>query len=822
MKNFYSFLLVFLPWCANSQTNCNLVYLTTIENFDVYEHTLSGAIIYRAKMSIDADGCPRAYGPNNSGLDWTANAGYPGNWWGIVTDGNGDPIIQGSTDPYPGMYVSSTSLVQSGYTNSNPLRYVDSENIPYIALPSSLQSLAGIAKGDLAFARNSVNGQTSYAYFADTGPSGKLGEASMYLAAQLGINSSPKTGGTSQGIIDYIVFPQSGMGQGTHLDIGQINSQADAEYQAAGGANLLDCISAMYSLSCENTIPLSCGVTYSGSSSTEESKVSTYGCNTWTETGPERVHSIIPSANGTITATLSNFTGDLDVYILGSCDPSDCLGTVSSNSATYTGAIAGQLYYIVVDADDGSGSAYDLVVTCPVSSSTDDLTLSNGSITQNQVVPGNTIDVSVDQMYSGSELNDNLPGFVLNYYLSTDCNVSPDDILLGTDNSELGTDQTTETETATLVVPEGTAQGNYYVLCLADANQDMLESNEGNNTLCLNLEVLAASLICTGAVPLSCGINYHGEASVASSNVYTYGCNSWTESGPERVHSIIPVADGTIAASLTNFTGDLDVYILASCDPSDCVGSVASSSTTYTNALAGVTYYIVVDADDGSGSAYDLVVSCPVPPQPEDLFLTDLSLSASIVEQGQALTVNVTQNYSGMYNDAELEDIDVYYYLSADCSLSGSDVYLGSDLSNIGSDFPSNVESELLTIPLSTVAGTYYILVQTDAAEVHIEVNEGNNVLCSDMLTVTASQASFGKEESIPLLIYPNPTSDQLHIRCDVPIARIELCNKQGQEVKSFTAGAEVLDLSDCSRGIYFLKVVDFSGAQAVLRIIKN
>ncbi|MGE0560562.1 MAG: T9SS type A sorting domain-containing protein [Flavobacteriales bacterium] len=359
------FLFVFFSLHSVGQVVCDLTYLTTIENFDVYKHNPSGAILYRAKMAIDADGCPRAYGPNNSGLDWTANAGYPGNWWGIVTDVNGDPVIQGPGDPYPGMYVSSTSLVQTGYSNSNPLRYVDSENIPYIALPSALQSLANIAKGDLAYVRNTTNGNTCFAYFADTGPGGKLGEGSMALAVALGINSSPKTGGTSQPILDYVVFPQSGLGQGNHLSVAQINSMGQAELTAAGGLTLPDCLNAQApSLDCSNTVVLSCGVSYHGNSSAASSNVSTFGCNTWTETGPERVHSITPSVNGTITATISNYTGDLDVYILASCDAMDCLGTVSSSSATYSGAIAANTYYVVVDADDGSGSAYDIVVNC--------------------------------------------------------------------------------------------------------------------------------------------------------------------------------------------------------------------------------------------------------------------------------------------------------------------------------------------------------------------------------------------------------------------------------------------------------------------------
>lgn len=359
------FLLIFSSFHMLGQVVCDLTYLTTIENFDVYKHNPSGAILYRAKMAIDADGCPRAYGPNNSGLDWTANAGYPGNWWGIVTDVNGDPIIQNSSDPYPGMYVSSTSLVRTGYSNANPLRYVDSENIPYIALPSALQSLANIAKGDLAYVRNTTNGNTCFAYFADTGPGGKLGEGSMALAVALGINSSPKTGGTSQPILDYVVFPQSGLGQGNHLTVTQINNMGQAELTAAGGLTLPDCLNAQApTLDCSNSVVLSCGVSYHGNSSIASSNISTFGCNNWTETGPERVHSITPSINGTITASISNYTGDLDVYILASCDAMDCLGTVSSSSATYANAVTGTTYYVVVDADDGSGSAYDIIVNC--------------------------------------------------------------------------------------------------------------------------------------------------------------------------------------------------------------------------------------------------------------------------------------------------------------------------------------------------------------------------------------------------------------------------------------------------------------------------
>ncbi len=242
---------------AQSSVNCDLTLKTTIETFNVYKHNPSGAILFKAKMYIDADGSPRAYGPNNSGLDYTANGGHPGNWWGVVTNNSGNPIIQGSSGPYPGMYVSTTSLTNSAYPSTSPSHYVNSEAIPFFVLPSAVTSLGSIHLGDIGYVYNTLNGQGCYAVFADGGPAGSLGEGSIYLANQLGINSNARTGGTSQGVIDYIVFPNSGLGQGTIPTISQINSIGTAQINTVGGTGITSCISP--SSSCGTPSALSAG-----------------------------------------------------------------------------------------------------------------------------------------------------------------------------------------------------------------------------------------------------------------------------------------------------------------------------------------------------------------------------------------------------------------------------------------------------------------------------------------------------------------------------------------------------------------------------------
>ena len=171
----------------------------------------SGEVLwYTGGLQIDADGAPNAYGPHG-GLDFIGNAGKPGNWWGVVTDGDGNPIVQGNSDPAPGFYISTTALVDPSKKRADPIRYVDSATIPYISVPKDAVTSYGIHVGDLGYAYNINNQQGTWAIIADVGPKGKWGEGSIALAEALGIESSPKHGGCESGIV-FLVFRGSKAG----------------------------------------------------------------------------------------------------------------------------------------------------------------------------------------------------------------------------------------------------------------------------------------------------------------------------------------------------------------------------------------------------------------------------------------------------------------------------------------------------------------------------------------------------------------------------------------------------------------------------------
>jgi hypothetical protein len=168
------------------------------------------SVSFRAGITIDADGSPRAYAPAGSGLrglDHLANAGRPGNWWGIATSEHG-PYIQGEDDPRPGFYVSTTSYQRRGFDLHDPRRYLDSEQVPFIVVPAQLRRMvAPIVLGCRALVTDLHTGKEVAAIVGDFGPATHLGEGSIALALELGINADPRTGGIDEARFLYTFWP---------------------------------------------------------------------------------------------------------------------------------------------------------------------------------------------------------------------------------------------------------------------------------------------------------------------------------------------------------------------------------------------------------------------------------------------------------------------------------------------------------------------------------------------------------------------------------------------------------------------------------------
>jgi hypothetical protein len=149
---------------------------------------LNGAVYYTAKMAIDCDGRTTPHCPG-SGADKDC------------------------------CYYNDTSFHAP---NGDPLA---AEYDPYVVLPLDF-TYPGL---DQTHGGNVIavlyKGQLEWAVFGDQGPTDKIGEASFRTAANLGINSSPASGGVD-GDVTYVVF----VGDGTQPK----DMESTTEVQALG------------------------------------------------------------------------------------------------------------------------------------------------------------------------------------------------------------------------------------------------------------------------------------------------------------------------------------------------------------------------------------------------------------------------------------------------------------------------------------------------------------------------------------------------------------------------------------------------------------
>ena len=213
-------LLNFVKWDRDRQV---------ADDVPIWQLPDSNAFFFVSGMMIDADGAPNAYHPDDTGLDELANAGSASHWDGIVTDRHGKPLIQLESDPFPGYYISCTSLVDQAKQFNDPSRYVDATKIPYIALPAEIAERGGAHLGDFALVVNLRSGKASFAIYADIGT---LGEGSVALAETLGISPNARHGGESDGIL-YMLFPGSGNMRPRTID--EIQSEGERLLSDLGG-----------------------------------------------------------------------------------------------------------------------------------------------------------------------------------------------------------------------------------------------------------------------------------------------------------------------------------------------------------------------------------------------------------------------------------------------------------------------------------------------------------------------------------------------------------------------------------------------------------
>jgi hypothetical protein len=113
---------------------CDAITWRSYKNTQLWKIPDSQAYFYVVShMAIDADGAPNAYHPQDKGIDFLANAGYPNGGWKSVLvpdpQNPSKPFVQPSGE-FKGYFISQTTLQDRSLPVTDIRRYVNSTKVP--------------------------------------------------------------------------------------------------------------------------------------------------------------------------------------------------------------------------------------------------------------------------------------------------------------------------------------------------------------------------------------------------------------------------------------------------------------------------------------------------------------------------------------------------------------------------------------------------------------------------------------------------------------------------------------------------------------------
>lgn len=412
------------------------------------------------------------------------------------------------------------------------------------------------------------------------------------------------------------------------------------------------------------------------------------------------------------------------------------------------------------------------------------------------------------------------------YYLSTDTVWSASDVFITSYTGGALAANTSNYRSSSLLIPAITPNGNYYILFYADYSSLVLETIETNNVSYVplivgnpfvDLTITSAtatplSMVAGSVVSLSCNINNIGTASSASSNVGYY-------------LSVDSVWDAS------------DVYLNNSSGSTLAAGSFANkiSNVTIPVATTPGNYYILYYADYLNGVVESIETNnvafepISVIVSASDLIIQNPMLSRMTVPAGDTVVASCD-----IYNQGNIDAMisSVGFYLSPNMVYNASDVFLGFQSGGTLATATADARSKILTIPTSTVPGSYYILYFADYINGEDESNELNNVNYLPINIGFALSLNSVSATKPVINLFPNPTSDNVNLVIEnlnedgaIHVELMDITGKfimtQDFEKTSTNRLEKTIDLEAISSGVYFIKI--FAGETiSVEKIVIN
>ncbi len=336
-------------------------------------------------------------------------------------------------------------------------------------------------------------------------------------------------------------------------------------------------------------------------------------------------------------------------------------------------------------------------------------------------------------------------------YVSVDANLDGADTVVGGwvgNNGATLAAGATYTYTKTVTVPTTQASGDYWVIVMTDAGLQVLETNEANNT-----RTSATKVTLLGRPDLTVT-----DLTVPAAPVYRNAQGNWVAPVSWTVQNQgVSSAQGVQWRDLLFIS--LDTILNANTDPlvDQATGTaplaggasyVMNRTVTIPNTTTPGAYYFIV-ATDWDNSLFETnetnntrvsATTVTLAPDTPDLVPTALTAPTTPVyrnAQGNwVMPVSWTvQNQGTLTAQAASRDI---LFLSADTILNPSTDLVADQVNGVAPVAPGGnyITNRTVTIPNTTLPGTYYFIVAIEWDNALYEGNENNNTLVSIAVTL--------------------------------------------------------------------------------------
>jgi subtilisin family serine protease len=353
---------------------------------------------------------------------------------------------------------------------------------------------------------------------------------------------------------------------------------------------------------CKNPIPVRCGVEYKGNILSGSTDAEFNTCTNRFNRGVALHHRFTLDQPGNISALITSSTNNFDLSLTPACGLSNCIAS-GDESLSATNLPAGTYHLVVTISQERLGATprleeYGIRVDCnPVNNCNSAVSLACGGRYEGNTRLGQNNFNRYGQnntLFTGPELIHNLridapqtvilelqtESTALTAFLLESCN--PNEVLASGNR---------------FVVYQFSAPGVYPVVV------DGVDGRTGRYTL------IARCLTCPAeALALGCGSTVRGNTFGGTRVMRNYANVGFDLNGPEMVYAVTLAEPGSLTATLSNTSADLDVVILSGCRPDQAI-AYGDAQATVRQLPAGL-YYVVVDGENNAAGSFNLTIEC--------------------------------------------------------------------------------------------------------------------------------------------------------------------------------------------------------------------